>query len=81
MTIYWNPIGDVEPDPTVQCEYYEVYENSTKLGDPAEPAEYGMPDSIGGIAPDIVREYVENNTERTAYEADRRTEYVRGTPE
>jgi len=80
MTIYWNPVGSPDPDPTVQVDYYEVYQDSTKLGEPSEASDYGMPDSIGGVAPDAVRSFVSANTGKSAYEADHRTEYVRRTP-
>ena len=80
MTVYWKPIGSIDPDPTVQVDYYEVYDGQTKLGEPTEPAEYGMPDELGNVAPDVVREYVEQETAKTAYESDRRTDYVRGSP-
>ena len=80
MTIYWNPNGSPNPNPTVQVDYYQVYDEQTKLGEPNEPAEYGMPDELGEVAPNVVRLFVEQETSKTAYEADRRTEYVRGTP-
>jgi len=80
MTIYWNPVGSPDPDPTVQVDYYEVYQDSQKLGEVTETSEYGMRDSIGGVAPDAVRSFVEQNTDKTPYMTDRRTEYVRGTP-
>lgn len=80
MTIYYNPIGSPDPDPTVQVDYYEIYQDGTKLGEPPEPLDYGMPDSIGGVAPDAVRDFVTDQTQKSAYEADRRTDYVRGLP-
>lgn len=80
MTIHYNPIGDPHPDPTVQVDYYEIYQDGNKLGEVDEPSVYGMTDTIGGIAPDVVREFVTQNTTKTAYEADRRTEYIQGSP-
>lgn len=80
MSIYWQPHGSPDPDPTVHVDYYEVWQGSTKLGEPSEPAENGMPDSLGDVAPDAVREFVSNETSKSAYEADQRSDYVRGTP-
>jgi len=80
MTIYWNPIGSPIPDPTVKVDYYEIYQDSQLLGEINEPAEYGMPDSIGAVAPDVVRSFVADELGISAYEADKKTEYIRNTP-
>jgi len=80
MTIYYKPHGSPEPDPTVSVDFYEVWDGEEKLGEVNEPADNGMPDSIGGVAPDTVRELVTENTPKTAYEVDRRTDFIQGEP-
>jgi len=71
MSIYWEPIEDnIDPD-TI-----DVYDDGTLLGTVDVSNVSGMPDDIGGLAPNAVRELVETELNKSPYEADRRMDYV-----
>jgi hypothetical protein len=60
MTIHWNPVEDeVNPD-TIDVWHVADDGTQTDIG-PVDMGETtGMPDSIGGVAPDAVRTIVRN---------------------
>jgi len=74
--ITWTPVEhNIDPD-TIRVE-----QDGREIGIADVSDVSGMPDSIGGVAPDAVRELVEAELNKTAYEADRRTQYVDGRPD
>lgn len=89
MTIYWNPDDGVNPE---YIEVWHVSDDGAITGPVTVDvsAESGMPDSIGGIAPDAVRERAIDHLKQNANWSDELTrgiifdmlalDYERGTP-
>jgi hypothetical protein len=73
MTITWMPVeNDVDPD-TIKVE-----QDGQELGTVDMSGVEGMPDRIGGIAPDAVRQFVADELGISNYDADYQIEYVDG---
>jgi len=93
MTIYWNPVED-QTDPDSIDVWHVQDDTQTDIGPADVSGVPGMPDSIGGVAPDAVRDLVSDkyydeitsgtvglNDKAAQIGRDRqKMDYIRGTP-